>query len=94
MNGDQFIRPEVAKKREATKKLMDSVQDKLVDSVNTTDFPFWIIPKIKELGVNGCQIKDFGGPGFTNLETGVISFEMAKIDASISTFFLVHNAIG
>ena len=84
----------MAKKRLATKKMMEDVQERLVDAVNTTDFPFWIVPKMKALGVNGCQIKDFGGPGFTNLETGVISFEMAKIDASISTFFLVHNAIG
>jgi hypothetical protein len=30
----------------------------------------------------------------TNLETGAICFEMAKVDASISTFYLVHNAIG
>lgn len=44
--------------------------------------------------MNGCTIKDFGGPGFTNLETGAIAFEMAKVDGSISTFFLVHNAIG
>jgi hypothetical protein len=30
----------------------------------------------------------------TNLETGAICYEMAKYDASISTFYLVHNAIG
>ena len=30
----------------------------------------------------------------TNLETGAICYEIAKLDASISTFYLVHNAIG
>jgi alkylation response protein AidB-like acyl-CoA dehydrogenase len=30
----------------------------------------------------------------TNLETGAICFEMAKADASIASFFLVHNGIG
>ena len=30
----------------------------------------------------------------TNLETGAICYEIAKVDASISTFYLVHNAIG
>lgn len=28
------------------------------------------------------------------METGIIIFEMAKIDASIATFYLVHNCIG
>ena len=30
----------------------------------------------------------------TNLETGSLAFEIAKKDASIATFWLVHNAIG
>lgn len=30
----------------------------------------------------------------SNLETGAICFELAKADASISSFFLVHNGIG
>ncbi len=30
----------------------------------------------------------------SNIETGAISFELAKADASISSFFLVHNGIG
>ena len=40
------------------------------------------------------MIKDFGGPGFNNLEAGAVIFEMAKRDASVSSFVLVHNAIG
>lgn len=39
-------------------------------------------------------IKDHGGPGFSNLEQGACIFEIAKYDASIATFILVHNAIG
>lgn len=30
----------------------------------------------------------------TNLETGAMAFEIAKRDASLSTFYLVHNLIG
>lgn len=40
------------------------------------------------------MIKDFGGPGFTNLETGAIIYEICKKDASVGTFILVHSAIG
>jgi len=56
--------------------------------------PFWMVPKIQQLGINGLQIKDYGGVGFSNLESGAIYYEMAKHDASVSTFVLVHNAIG
>ena len=30
----------------------------------------------------------------TNLESGAIAFELAKYDASVSSFFMVHNGIG
>ena len=56
--------------------------------------PFWIIPKFQKLGINGLRIKDFGGPGFNNLEAGAMAFEIARYDASIASFFIVHNAIG
>ena len=94
MNMDKHLRPDVAEKRKATSKMMDSAYNDLIPYVNRCDFPFWIIPEVQKLGVNGMMIKDFGGPGFNNLEAGAIIFEMAKKDASISTFVLVHNAIG
>jgi len=40
------------------------------------------------------RIKDFGGAGLNNVEAGAIIYELARYDMSISTFYLVHNAIG
>ena len=94
MNIDAHLSPAVAAKRKATGKMMDEAYPRIIDHVNSTEHPEWIVPKIQALGINGCQIKDFGGPGFTNLETGVIAAEIAKRDASIATFYLVHNSIG
>lgn len=94
MNLDVHLSPEVAAKRKAVGKMMDEAYPRLIDHVNTTEMPWWLVPKIQALKINGCQIKDFGGPGMTNLEAGVISAEIAKRDASIATFYLVHNAIG
>lgn len=59
-----------------------------------TEFPFFLIPKIQKIGINGFAIKDHGGPGFSNLETGAICFELAKKDASLATFCVAHNCIG
>ena len=30
----------------------------------------------------------------STLESGAICFELAKLDGSVATFFLVHNGIG
>ena len=73
---------------------MEAARERLIENTKTSDFPFWLVPEIKKLGVNGVQIKDFGGPGMTNLEVGAIAYEMAKVDSSVATFYLVHNCIG
>ncbi len=47
-----------------------------------------------QLGINGLMIKDFGGPGFTNVESWAMIYEIAKVDMSVCTFLMVHNCIG
>ena len=70
---------------------MDSIYTQLVPHINDESMPFQFVPKIQALGVNGFNIKDFGGPGLTNLEIGSIVYEMARKDGSIATFVLVSN---
>jgi len=73
---------------------MEETYDDLIPYINRAEMPFFMIPKFQALGINGMLIKDHGGPGMTNLEAGAICFEIAKSDASVATFVLVHNAIG
>jgi glutaryl-CoA dehydrogenase len=94
MGLDEYLRPDVVQKRLATKKLMLESYTDLIPHINEATMPTWIIPKIKALGINGFQIKSCGGPGMTNLETGSIAYQLARYDASISTFVLVHSSIG
>jgi len=94
MNGDQFLRPDVAQKRKNVSDAMDAVYNDLIPYIEKCEFPFWLIPKVQSLGINGLTIKDFGGAGFTNLESGAITYEIAKKDACVATFFIVHNALG
>lgn len=91
---DEYLRPEAVEKRKATKKLMEEVYQDLIPHINATTMPHWIVPKFQSLKINGFQIKGYGGPGLTNLEVGSLAYEMARKDASISTFVLVHNSIG
>src|SRR5262245_7956010 len=62
-------------------------------------FPFEIVPGVKELGIAGVGIKDgdrYGCDikgGGSQLLVGLIAMEMARVDASIATFFGVHSGL-
>jgi glutaryl-CoA dehydrogenase len=73
---------------------MSEIKDDLIPYINSESMPDFIIPKVKTLGINGMQIKEYGGPGFTHLEAGVMTYEMCKIDTSVATIVTNHNAIG
>ena len=46
MSLDQYLRKEVVEKRKATGKLMTEIYKDLIPSINKSEMPFWIIPKI------------------------------------------------
>jgi len=39
-------------------------------------------------------MKKYGAPGLNSVKNGAIVFELAKVDMSVTTFFMVHNCIG
>ncbi|GEP96656.1 acyl-CoA dehydrogenase family protein [Chitinophaga cymbidii] len=57
------------------------------------DFPFEIIPKFAELDLCGVTYKGYGCPGKSFLMEGIIAMEMARVDASIATFFGVQSGL-
>lgn len=57
------------------------------------EFPFELLPAIKELNIGGTGMKGYGCRGGSALLFGLIAMEMAKYDASIATFFGVHNGL-
>ncbi|CDW82667.1 acyl-coenzyme a oxidase peroxisomal-like [Stylonychia lemnae] len=91
---DSYLTPEKVELRKKTRAFMESIEKELHDYINKTEFPFHLVPKIAQLGINGLQMKEFGAPGLTSVETGAILFEMAKVDMSVTTFLMVHNCIG
>src|SRR5262249_37760999 len=54
-------------------------------------FPFELVPAVKELNLGGLGIQGYGCAGGNQLLVGLIGAEMARVDASIATFFGVHN---
>lgn len=74
--------------------MMDEIVDKLEPYYESATFPDWVIEKLRALKINGLTIKGYGSPELNTVEMGSIIFEMAKRDAGLASFMLVHNAIG
>jgi alkylation response protein AidB-like acyl-CoA dehydrogenase len=56
-------------------------------------FPFEIIPAIRELNIVGLGFTGFGCPGGSTLLDGFVAMEIARVDASIATFYGVHSGL-
>jgi glutaryl-CoA dehydrogenase len=57
------------------------------------EFPFEIIPKLRELNLAGGPIRGYGSPGISLVAAGLVAQEMARGDASIATFYGVHSGL-
>ncbi|CAL9002819.1 hypothetical protein GBA52_019136 [Prunus armeniaca] len=57
------------------------------------EFPFHVIPKFGALRIAGGTIKGYGCPGLSITANAFATAEIARVDASCSTFFLVHSSL-
>ncbi|XP_035545641.1 acyl-coenzyme A oxidase 4, peroxisomal isoform X2 [Juglans regia] len=56
-------------------------------------FPFHVIPKLGALRIVGGTIKGYGCPGLSITGSALATAEVARVDASCSTFILVHSSL-
>jgi glutaryl-CoA dehydrogenase len=56
-------------------------------------FPFEIIPRMATLGIGGIGYEGYECAGGSMLLNGFISLELARVDASIATFWGVHTGL-
>ncbi len=57
------------------------------------EFPHELIPKFGELGLAGVTYEGYGCPNKSFLIEGILAMEMARVDASIATFFGVQSGL-
>ncbi len=57
------------------------------------EFPFELIPKLAELRIAGLSYAEYGCPGKSTTLDGLVALEMARVDASMATFFGVHSGL-
>ena len=94
MGLQRYLRAPAEEKRQATAKLMEQVKSELIPFYVKKEFPFFMIDKMREIGIMGGHVESFGGPGFNNVEVGAILYELAKRDTSLATFYCINNLLG
>ncbi|WIA09779.1 hypothetical protein OEZ85_009157 [Tetradesmus obliquus] len=55
------------------------------------DFPFELVPKMRSLNIGGGTIKGNGCAGLSITGAAMATLELARVDASCATFYLVHT---
>src|ERR1700756_2773372 len=56
-------------------------------------FPFELLPSFKELGLGGLGFEGYGCAGGSQKLFGFVAMEIARVDASICTFWGVHSGL-
>jgi glutaryl-CoA dehydrogenase len=56
-------------------------------------FPFELLPAFKELNIGGLGMQGYGCRGGSLTLFGFAAMEMGRVDASVATFFGVHNGL-
>jgi len=78
-------------------KVRDCMENQVKPLINEywlkAEFPFEVIPMLASLNVCGATYQGYGCPGLSNLMEGMIAMEMARVDASIATFFGVQSGL-
>jgi len=63
------------------------------DAWERADFPYEVLPKLRDLGIIGTAIKGYGCPGLTRLQAGLVAMELSRGDGSLNTFNAVHSGL-
>ena len=83
--------------RAVMKKVRVFMESKVAPIINKywveDAFPFELLPAIKDLNLGGIGIEGYGCAGGNQLLFGLVGMEMARVDASIATFFGVHSGL-
>ncbi|WP_406010932.1 acyl-CoA dehydrogenase family protein [Streptomyces sp. NBC_00637] len=75
--------------------MRDEVQPLVAEHWADGTFPMELISRFRESGLVGLSYEGYGdhGPTASHLLTGMMAMEMSRVDASVATFFGVHNGL-
>ncbi|KFK23840.1 hypothetical protein AALP_AAs60678U000100 [Arabis alpina] len=92
---NDLLTPEEQAVRKKVRECMEKeVAPIMAEYWEKAEFPFHIVPKLGAIGVVGGSIKGYGCPGLSITANAIATAEIARVDASCSTFVLVHSSLG
>ena len=95
MNCDQFLTAEGKNMKDKTEEYMKLITHSMYDNTETAEFPFHVMDGIAKLGIVKADMPiEVGGRGMNVMDSGAIMYELARGDASIATFYLLHHSLG
>ncbi|XP_027350663.1 acyl-coenzyme A oxidase 4, peroxisomal isoform X1 [Abrus precatorius] len=91
---DDLLTPEEQAIRSKVRECMEKeIAPIMTQYWEKAEFPFHVIPKLAALRIAGGTIKGYGCPGLSITANAVAAAEVARVDASCSTFILVHSSL-
>ncbi|OVA02713.1 Acyl-CoA oxidase/dehydrogenase [Macleaya cordata] len=91
---DDLLTPEEQALRRKIREVMEKeIAPVVTEYWEKAEFPFHIIPNLATLKVAGSTIKGYGCPGLSITGSAIATAEIARVDASCSTFILVHSSL-
>src|SRR3989442_14736378 len=86
-----------AEEKAIVKKVRTYMESKVQPIINKywsdDAFPFELLASFKELGLGGLGFEGYGCAGGSQKLFGVVAMELARVDASLCTFFGVHSGL-
>lgn len=89
---DQLLTPEEKAVQLKVRAFAEAVVAPVVAEYwERAEFPFQLVPEIGKLGIGGGSLKGNGCQGNSIMACAMACVELARVDGSMSTFFLVHS---
>lgn len=91
---DNFLPDEHKALRQQIRRWVHEVVQPNIDPYwERAEFPYDIAMRIKELPIIGGMIRGWGSAGLDPMAMGLVSYELARGDGSIGTFYGVHSGL-
>jgi acyl-CoA oxidase len=89
---DSLLTPEERALRKRVRQFMESeVAPMITDYWERAEFPYELPAMMRGLGIGGGTIKGYGCAGLSVTAAALATMELARVDASCATFYLVHT---
>ncbi|KAK8928448.1 Acyl-coenzyme A oxidase 4, peroxisomal [Platanthera zijinensis] len=91
---DDLLTPEEKALRKKVREVMEKeIAPIMTEYCEKAEFPFHVIPKLAELNVVGGTIQGYGCPGLSITGAAIAIKEIARVDASCSSFMMVQSSL-